>query len=132
MDGKRTSVYLTPDLAARVKLSGRPLAALIAAGLDHPPVTAERVRKAHEEIRELTAEVGRIRAGRDPAPDAFAGATDEIENKPQIPRQPVTGRKMTRGAVASPRRRCTHPGTRVIGGWCPQCQVTVLSGGYLP
>lgn len=30
------------------------------------------------------------------------------------------------------RRRCPHPGTRVIGGWCRQCDAMVEPGGYLP
>lgn len=30
------------------------------------------------------------------------------------------------------RRRCPHPGTRVIGGWCRECGVVVEPGGYLP
>lgn len=30
------------------------------------------------------------------------------------------------------RRRCPHPGTRVIGGWCAPCGVVVETGGYLP
>ena len=35
-------------------------------------------------------------------------------------------------APAAGRVRCPHPGTRVIGGWCPQCGVVVRSDGYLP
>lgn len=29
-------------------------------------------------------------------------------------------------------RRCTHPGTRSLGGWCDSCNVLVKPGGYLP
>ena len=35
-------------------------------------------------------------------------------------------------APAAGRVRCPHPGTRVIGGWCPLCGVVVRSDGYLP
>jgi hypothetical protein len=37
MDGKRTSVYLTPQLAAAVKASGLPLATLLRRALELPP-----------------------------------------------------------------------------------------------
>ena len=30
------------------------------------------------------------------------------------------------------RRLCPHPGTRTIGGWCPECGVVVEVGGWLP
>lgn len=30
------------------------------------------------------------------------------------------------------RQRCPHPGTRVIGGYCRQCDVVVGQDGYLP
>ena len=48
-----------------------------------------------------------------------------------------TPRKKTRSTPAAPlpagkRVRCPHPGTRVIGGWCPQCGAVVGSDGYLP
>lgn len=36
-----------------------------------------------------------------------------------------------RGRPAA-RKRCQRPGTRVIGGWCPDCEVLVESGGELP
>jgi hypothetical protein len=29
------------------------------------------------------------------------------------------------------RRRCPHPGTRTIGGWCAPCGVVVETGWYL-
>ena len=30
------------------------------------------------------------------------------------------------------RRRCTHPGTRVIGGYCKHCDAVITPDGYLP
>ena len=32
-------------------------------------------------------------------------------------------------APASARKRCMHPGTRSIGGWCPPCGHLIESGG---
>jgi hypothetical protein len=29
------------------------------------------------------------------------------------------------------RPRCPHSGTRVIGGWCKECQAVVEPGGFL-
>lgn len=109
MDGKRTSVYLTPDLAARVKESGRPLAALIAAGLNHPPVTAERVRKAHEDIRELTAEVRKITAA--------GGVTGVVKTGPS----PGARKRSKPAADDAP---CKH--AHVIKGFCRECR----TGGH--
>ena len=47
--------------------------------------------------------------------------------------EPVPGVEFETDAVpVTGRVRCPHPGTRVIGGWCPRCGVVVGSDGYLP
>ena len=33
-------------------------------------------------------------------------------------------------APAATRKRCNHPGTRLIGGFCPQCDHVIEPGGY--
>lgn len=45
---------------------------------------------------------------------------------------PVT-KKPARGSGSTTEgaRRCTHPGKRVIGGYCPQCDAVVQPGGGL-
>lgn len=91
--GKRTSVYLSDDLAAAVAGSGVPLAELIRRGLGAP-------------------------ARRPARPEA-----------PPAVEAPGPGAP---SAKAPARRRCPHPGTRVIGGWCGPCGALVEAGGYLP
>jgi hypothetical protein len=93
--GKRTSVYLSDDLAAAVRASGVPLGELIRRGLE--------------------ADIGRAIA-------QTAAAAQE----------PVPAAAVAVTTPPKARRRCPHPGTRVIGGWCGECGVVVEAGGFLP
>ena len=103
--GKRTSVYLSDGLAAAVAESGVPLAELIRRGLAAVAPSATRL----ETPGEIRAKVTRAREA------AELGKAIAAERR----QSPV-------------RRRCPHPGTRMIGGWCRQCGVMVEPDGYLP
>jgi hypothetical protein len=56
------------------------------------------------------------------------GAGSTAEPPPGEPAAPAAPRV----PADRTRRRCRHPGTRVIGGWCRKCGVVVEPGGYLP
>jgi uncharacterized membrane protein YccC len=99
--GTRTSVYLVPELAARVKDSGTPLAELIRRGLDagEPEPAAAALERIDKRLRAIENTLGRITDG-----------------------QPESVHK-----GKSARVQCEH---RNWGRYCPQCHLTIGKDGY--
>lgn len=81
---------------------------------------------------EVDGFVAAVSEGREPAPAKprrRAAAPRTVT--PAAPGVPPTA--FQEPAPAPVRRpRCTHPGTRVIGGFCKECDVVVGQGGVLP
>src|SRR5258708_40077820 len=80
ISGKRTSVYLSADLAAAVERSGLPLAELIRRGICGPPARPGVVPLRRRETPQQPAGVGPADAG-ESAPDAPA-----TDRRPEPPR----------------------------------------------
>lgn len=106
--GRRTSVYLSDDLVEAVEASGVPLADLIRKGLGLAP--CETVAG----IQVLTDE--RVPEGVAVLSSPSGGSAKAMRVRPARTSGPQE-------------RRCTHPGKRVIGGWCPECEAEILPGG---
>jgi hypothetical protein len=97
---------------------------------------AAALARARAEGRTLTAVISAALeayvAGRPGSGTGSAGAA--LSPASAVSRQP-RGKQAAlpgTGGNCGPRRRCPHPGTRVIGGWCGKCDALVETGGYLP
>jgi hypothetical protein len=55
------------------------------------------------------------------------GAT--VKGSGSTTRKSATGKPQAPSTAVQAPRRCTHPGKRVIGGYCPQCDAVVQPGG---
>ena len=90
---------------------------------EHQMAAAKRreSRKADSEPRKR-APKPRAAAAAEPSPVDAVRALAEASGVPLVPASQLS---------RPPRPdRCTHPGTRVIGGWCKECQRMVGPGGY--
>ena|SRR6185437_8118058 len=142
--GRKTSVYIPDDLAEALAVQDVPLAEVIRRGLgiaaeDVPvPVTAWLRPETAAALDDARGDESRSAwltrtALRALLAEGHFGRADEPEKPPAAPEPPPAPEpapaRARRTAVAQDVRRCAHPGTRVIGGWCGQCGAHVLPGG---
>jgi hypothetical protein len=156
--GRKTSVWLDDDLAERVRESGVPMAELIRRGLgaaapDPLEVRLAAVIRAEFEARfrpgipvTETAPVKRprekpARRGTDVEAGLVTVSQKALSSDQGLPAG-VNKVNSEPSAVVSPSLRrasdlpvppkCSHPGVRMNGGWCPKCMADVKPGGKLP
>ena len=66
-----------------------------------------------------------------PTTSASGATTEKQPKRARAPKVPPPVPVIPAGLVPAPAlpKRCTHPGKRSVGGWCPDCDHRILIGG---